>query len=61
MAVVHETITVTEERKHLSYYIRQANAGRTFLITVRGEPVARLVPYKWPRRHRPRKRRGYPN
>jgi prevent-host-death family protein len=48
--VVDQTITDAEPRKHLSYYVRQANSGRTFLITVRGEPVARLVPYEFPRR-----------
>jgi len=39
-----ESIGVRELKEHLSHYLRAVRQGRVVEVTVRGEPVARLVP-----------------
>ena len=37
------TIGAKEFRKRLSYYLKEAEAGRRVVITLRGKPVAQLI------------------
>ena len=37
-------VGVRELKDRLSYYIRTVRGGKSVVVTVRGEPVARLVP-----------------
>ncbi len=46
------TIPQRELRNRVSAVLRAAEAGETFTITVRGKPVARLVPLGEPGRPR---------
>lgn len=39
-----QTIGAYEAKTHLPQFLRQVQAGQTFDISVRGVPVARLVP-----------------
>ena len=39
-----QTVGVRELKARLSEYLREVKAGRTILITERGQPVGRLVP-----------------
>ncbi|NJL70298.1 MAG: type II toxin-antitoxin system prevent-host-death family antitoxin [Candidatus Competibacteraceae bacterium] len=39
-----ETVGAFEAKTHLSRLLRQARAGRRFIITQRGKPVAELGP-----------------
>ncbi|MGI9863079.1 type II toxin-antitoxin system prevent-host-death family antitoxin [Moorella naiadis] len=39
-----EQIGIREMKASLSHYIKRVRQGETLLITVRGRPVARLVP-----------------
>ncbi len=39
-----QTIGAYEAKTHLTQFLRQVQAGQTFDISVRGIPVARLVP-----------------
>ena len=41
----HRTIPQRELRNNVSAVLREAQAGTCFTITVRGRPVARLVPF----------------
>ncbi len=41
----HRTIPQRELRNDVSAVLREAQAGTCFTITVRGRPVARLVPF----------------
>jgi prevent-host-death family protein len=41
-----KSIGLRELRKRASQYIRQVEAGRTMEITIRGRPVALLVPLR---------------
>lgn len=43
-------IGVRELRQHASEWLRRAAAGESFEVTVRGRPVARLVPANDPAR-----------
>lgn len=38
-------IGIRELRAHLSAYLRRVKAGETVIITERGKPVGRIVPY----------------
>ena len=40
-----DEIGAFEAKTHLSELLREAAAGRSFVITRRGKPLARLVPY----------------
>lgn len=42
--MIPHTISVTELRQNLSSYLKRVEAGEIFLITVRGNVVARLAP-----------------
>jgi prevent-host-death family protein len=42
--MTEQTVGVRELKTRLSKYLRQVKAGRTILITERGQPVGRLVP-----------------
>jgi prevent-host-death family protein len=44
-AMRHRTIPQRELRNNVSAVLREAQAGTHFTITVRGRPVARLVPF----------------
>lgn len=44
----HRTIPQRELRNNVSAVLREAQAGTCFTITVRGRPVARLVPFSPP-------------
>jgi prevent-host-death family protein len=39
-----EPVGVRELRQNLSVYLRKIKEGRTFVVTERGRPVARIVP-----------------
>lgn len=39
-----ERVGARELKDRLAYYLRAVRQGRTVVVTVRGEPVARLVP-----------------
>jgi prevent-host-death family protein len=41
-------ISVSEARTHFYQIIARAAKGEEFIITKRGRPVARIVPYKEP-------------
>lgn len=47
-----KTIPQRELRNHIGEVLRAAEAGETFTVTVRGRPVARLVPPGDPTRPR---------
>ena len=47
--------SVRELREHLAEHIQKVSSGATLVVTSRGQPVARLVPYAQPQ---PR-RRGF--
>ncbi|MGI8461742.1 MAG: type II toxin-antitoxin system Phd/YefM family antitoxin [Solirubrobacterales bacterium] len=42
--MAHRTIPQRELRNNITDLLRQAEAGATFTVTVRGRPVARLGP-----------------
>lgn len=42
---MQNVIGIRELRAHLSAYIRRVKAGETVIITDRGRPVGRIVPY----------------
>jgi prevent-host-death family protein len=42
--MAHRTIPQRELRNNVSEVLRAVEAGETFTVTVRGRPVARLVP-----------------
>jgi prevent-host-death family protein len=42
---MENTTGIRELKKQLSAYIRRVKAGETIIITDRGKPVGRLVPY----------------
>lgn len=50
--MAERTIPQRELRNNISAVLRAAEAGETFTITVRGKPVARLVPPGEPGRPR---------
>lgn len=39
-----ESVGVRELKDHLSHYLRAVRQGESVVVTVRGKPVARLVP-----------------
>ncbi len=39
-----ERVGVRELKDRLAHYLRMVRSGKTVVVTVRGEPVARLVP-----------------
>ena len=41
-----KTIGVRELRQRASEYLKEVESGRTFQVTARGRPVARLVPIR---------------
>ena len=43
-----QLISVSEARTHFYQIIARAAKGEEFIITKRGRPVARIVPYKDP-------------
>ena len=43
-----KTVGVYEARTHWSRIIREVEAGEVYIITRRGKPVARLVPFVRP-------------
>jgi len=45
MSEFSEEVGAFEAKTHLSELLREAAAGRSFVITRRGKPLARLVPY----------------
>ena len=42
-------ISLREANQHLSQYIEQVNAGQEIIITKRGLPIARLLPFDQPK------------
>ncbi len=46
MKNLNKTIGSFEAKTHLSSLIEDVQNGRDYIITKRGKPVARLVPYK---------------
>lgn len=46
-------ISAFDAKTHFSRYLARARAGEEFVITHRGEPVARLVPLPGKRKHDP--------
>ncbi len=42
-----EKVGAQELRDRLTYYLRTVREGKTVVITVQGEPVARLIPIPW--------------
>lgn len=44
MAVVHRTTSQRELRNHVGEILGAAESWQTFTVTLRGRPVARLVP-----------------
>jgi prevent-host-death family protein len=47
---MRERISLREANQHLSRYVAAVESGDEFVITRRGQPVARLVPVKCERR-----------
>ena len=46
-----QTMTLAETKARLSDVVDQVQAGEEFIITLRGHPVARIVPERsWPER-----------
>ena len=45
-----ESVSVRELKDHLSHYLRAVRRGGSVMVTVRGKPVARLVPVSPPRK-----------
>ncbi|MDH7485627.1 MAG: type II toxin-antitoxin system prevent-host-death family antitoxin [Anaerolineae bacterium] len=39
-----ETVGARELKDRLAYYLQTVRSGKTVVVTIRGEPVARLVP-----------------
>ncbi len=39
-----ESVGVRELKDRMSHYLRSVRQGKTILVTIRGKPVARLVP-----------------
>jgi prevent-host-death family protein len=42
--MVPQAVSISELRQNLPSYVDRAEAGETFLVTVRGKVVARLAP-----------------
>lgn len=42
------TAGIAELRAHLSDFLRRVRAGEAVVITNRGRPFGRIVPYGWP-------------
>jgi prevent-host-death family protein len=70
-AAMTKQISLREANQNFAKYVRAVEAGESFTITRRGEPVARLTPAAGPRRLTPRQeaalartaermRRGWP-
>lgn len=47
-----EEASVRELREHLAEHLQKVAAGGSVVVTSRGQPVARLVPYAAPQRRR---------
>jgi len=43
-----ESVGIRELKNRLAYYVRGVKQGKTFIVTSRGKPVARLVPVSSP-------------
>ena len=41
-------VSATYARAHLNALVRRAEAGETIIITRRGKPVAKLIPFEQP-------------
>ncbi|WP_243396603.1 type II toxin-antitoxin system Phd/YefM family antitoxin [Leptospira wolffii] len=45
MALRMETVSAFEAKTHLSELLKKVQSGEIFMITHRGKPIAKLVPY----------------
>ena len=43
-----ESVGIRELKNRLAYYVRGVRQGKTYIVTSRGKPVARLVPVSQP-------------
>lgn len=41
-----QTITMTELRRHFHKIMNRVAAGQEFIVTMRGNPTVRIVPYR---------------